>query len=52
MNLAPLFDFLLHDVLGNLSAAALTTATGYLLSRIKRRRAHQATSLDRDRTTQ
>lgn len=49
MNLAPLFGFLLHDVLGNLSAAALTTAAGYLLSRIKHR-VHRAPG--RDRTTQ
>ncbi|MGC5342434.1 hypothetical protein ACPXCE_08085 [Streptomyces sp. DT24] len=46
MNLAPLLDFLLHDVLGNLSAAALTTATGYLLSALKRR-AHRTPGRDR-----
>ncbi|MFS0697821.1 hypothetical protein [Streptomyces nitrosporeus] len=37
MNLTPLFDFLLHDVLGNLTAGILTTATGYLFSKIKHR---------------
>ncbi|MEU1090906.1 hypothetical protein ACFYPN_32410 [Streptomyces sp. NPDC005576] len=47
MKAAPLFDFLLHDVLGNLFATLLTAAAGYLLGRLKRRTHRPA---DRDRT--
>ncbi|MFD3923888.1 hypothetical protein [Streptomyces sp. NPDC058595] len=37
MNLIPFYDFLIHDVLGNLTASALTALVGYGVSRIKRR---------------
>ncbi|MFD5899851.1 hypothetical protein [Streptomyces sp. NPDC060366] len=39
MNLIPFYDFLIHDVLGNLTAGALTAFVGYAASRIKRRTA-------------
>ncbi|WP_330177524.1 hypothetical protein OG875_30850 [Streptomyces sp. NBC_01498] len=37
MNLAPLYDFLLHDVLGNLTAGALTALTVRALGTLKHR---------------
>lgn len=37
MTITVLYDFLLHDVLGNLIATTVTTLTGYAVAKVKRR---------------
>ncbi|WP_327667946.1 MULTISPECIES: hypothetical protein [unclassified Streptomyces] len=42
MNITAVYDFLVHDVAGNLAATALATAAGYALTKIKRHTPPQA----------